>query len=221
MTSEASEAKARELVLDFALPLARLLREGSTLHVAVVDAKGNVTYANAAFSRSCGGAVAGRPLASFLAGECSRTLAKHVAEGIPTALLVQLVPAGGEPSSLRVFTAPMAGGFALVGEPPWDDHRDLEARLSALNTELAMLSREHVRQARLLAKANREIYDSQWHLQKIAEVLPICLSCRAVKTGEHTWEEVSSFLARSSDFLSHGYCAHCAETLAATFPEAP
>jgi heme-degrading monooxygenase HmoA len=219
-TSDATaEAGEGELVLALVAPLSRLLREGATMHVAIVDAEGTISYANAALSRSCGGDVVGRSLGSLLIAASDAALTEHVAAGLPTALLVQLAPAGGEPTSLRVFTLRMPGGFALVGEPPWDDHRELEERLGALNTELAVLSRDHVRQARLLAKANRELYDSQWHLQKIAEVLPICLSCRAVKTGEHTWEEVASFLARSSDFLSHGYCAQCAEKVAAAMPE--
>jgi hypothetical protein len=204
-----SESADGDLVNDLSIPLARLAREGSTLHLAEVGGDGNVLRANGAFARAAGGDPVGRPLASLLTPASNEQLASHVADGNPAALRIQLVPAGGERVTLHVFVSPMHSGYAVVGEPPWEDHRALEAQLMALNAELAVLSREHSRQARLLEKANRELQDSHWHLRKVSEVLPMCVSCREVKTGPDSWEDVATFLSRNGDFLSHGYCARC------------
>ena len=209
-----SESPEGELLSDLSAPIARLMRDGSIMHVAVIDAGGQATYANAAFVRACGGEIVGRTLDSVLTAGSHRALMDHVAQDLRTPLIVQIAPAQGDPCSLRVFTRRMSSGFALVGEPPWDDHRALEQQLIALNAELSVLSREHARQARLLEKVNRDMNESHWHLKKISEVLPMCMTCRAVKTGDQTWEDVSSFLARTTDFLSHGYCARCAEAMA-------
>lgn len=211
-TSEGGEG---EWVVDLSLPLARLLRAGSTLHVAAIDGEGVVVRANAAFARLVVGEPVGRALSSMLSEASYRALTEHLAGNAPTAIVLQFVSSRAEPESLSVFTRRSSSGFALVGEPPWDDHRALQAQLVSLNAELAVMGREQARQARLLEKANRDLRDSHWHLKKISEVLPICMSCRAVKTGEQTWEDVATFLARSSDFLSHGYCARCAEAIEA------
>ena len=127
------------------------------------------------------------------------------------------MPPAGEVQSLRAITQRLHSGYAVVAEPPWDDERALAEQLAGVNAELAVLSREHTRQARALAEAHQRLADAHWHLKKISEVLPICMACRAVKTGEDTWEDVASFLARNADFLSHGYCARCAGSALAEY----
>ena len=216
-----SEGPEGDLVNDLSVPLARLLREGASVQVAVVDGEGHIVRANGAFARAVGADPRGQSLDGLLTPASREALAVELAQQVSTSILLQLVPTTGDRSTLRAFVQRLSAGFMVVGEPPWDEHRALEARLVALNAELAVLSREHVRQARLLEKANRELHDSHWHLKKIAEVLPMCMSCRAVKTGEQSWEDVSTFLARSSDFLSHGYCARCAAMVEADLEGEP
>jgi two-component system cell cycle response regulator len=66
-----------------------------------------------------------------------------------------------------------------------------------------------------LEKAHAEIQESHWHLRKIQEVLPICMSCQRVKTGDGQWDELIEFFKAHSNFLSHSYCPECgAEMLA-------
>lgn len=60
-----------------------------------------------------------------------------------------------------------------------------------------------------LEKAVEELNASYWHLRKIQEVLPICMECGKVKTGESAWEDVVTYLKNNSLFLSHGYCPSC------------
>lgn len=216
-----SEGPEGDLVNDLAVPLARLLRDGATVHVAEVDGEGRIVRANGAFARAAGGDPRGQALDALLTTASREALAAELGRDMGASIMLQLVPPNEDPSSLRVFVRRLPVGFVVVGEPPWDDHRALEARLISLNAELAVLSREHLRQARLLEKVNRELHDSHWHLKKIAEVLPMCMSCRAVKTADETWEDVSTFLARSSDFLSHGYCARCAEKIEAELEQEP
>ena len=62
-----------------------------------------------------------------------------------------------------------------------------------------------------LQHALDEIDNMYWHLRKIQEVLPICLECGKVKTGEGSWQTVVDYLKSNSQFLSHGYCPECYE----------
>lgn len=198
-----------------AAALLRLLQGGSAVLSAVVGADGCIERANPALTRACGRELTGLSLRSLLTSASHEALCAQVEADSEDALLLQFVPERAESFSMRVFTARRSEGYELVGEPPWDDHRALEARLQSLNTELAELSRERARKARQLAQALAELRDSNWQLTKIAEVLPMCVQCRAVRTGPSTWEDVADFLVRNSDFLSHGYCARCASELSA------
>jgi heme-degrading monooxygenase HmoA len=208
-----SEGEEGALAIDLATPIARLMRDGATMLVAIVDGDGRLAKANGAFLRLCGAEPIGRPLASLLLEESHHALLEHVAAGAPGPILLQVVPGDGRGASLRVYTRRLAAGFALVGEPPWDDHLALEERLTAITSELSVLARERARAARQLEESHRELDASRWHLDKIGEVLPMCMSCRAVKTAENRWEHAAAYLARSTDFLSHGYCARCASAL--------
>ena len=91
---------------------------------------------------------------------------------------------------------------------------ELAEQLQVLNADLAALTRENVRLAAEVASAHRELRDAHWHIDKIAEVLPMCLECRRVQTCPDVWEDVATYLTRHSQFLSHGYCSSCAARLA-------
>jgi hypothetical protein len=219
MTSDAHRpavflVDAETLVRALAAPIARVIRDGGGLHVAMIDGEGRVTEANAAFIEIAGGSPVGRPLSELVTPDSEAAVRGALAQPAHEPVLLQIVSSEGH-ASLRVHVQPLASGFAMVGEPIWEDHRALQDRLASLNSELAILSRESARQARLLAQAHKELQESHWHLDKISEVLPFCMKCRSVKTGENRWEEVSAFLARSSTFISHGYCAGCAAEMLA------
>lgn len=210
-----------DLVSDLLLPIARMIREGTSIHIAIVDGEGRIARANPAFAGAIGRDPTGLELDALLTAGSRQALRANVASERAEPVVLQFLPPGGAPLSLRAFARRLPAGLAIVAEPPWDDHRALEAQLLALNAELAVLSRESTRQARLLEKTNRELHEAHWHLEKISEVLPICMSCHRVRTGKDTWEDAAAFLARHSDFLSHGYCPRCAAKLAAESGGAP
>lgn len=111
----------------------------------------------------------------------------------------------------RFVRIPHADGADLVGEGASGSSDRAVPSLVRLNNELAVLSREHARRGRELEAALAEIDRSYWHLKKIQEVLPICMDCGRVKTGEASWESVVDYLKKNSLFLSHGYCPECAD----------
>jgi hypothetical protein len=88
------------------------------------------------------------------------------------------------------------------------------------------LAYQTIHEKRLVEQTNRELQKalddlnaSYWHLKKIQEVLPICMNCGKVKSGDADWENVVDYLKRNSLFLSHGFCPDCFEVLRAQFIE--
>jgi heme-degrading monooxygenase HmoA len=208
-----SFAPAGSLVLETFLPIAQLVNDGHSVHVAIVDEDGGVTHANRAFQRSFGADLVGRRWDSVLDPSSRQLFWARLDEAHDDPFLVQMTSASSQPFSLSIHARRTVDGVTVVGEPPWGDHVSMTDQLLGNNAELSVLVRENARQARLLAEANRKLKEAYWHLDKIAEVLPMCLSCREVKTGDGEWEDVASFLMKHSDFLSHGYCDACAENI--------
>ena len=88
--------------------------------------------------------------------------------------------------------------------------------LEDLNNRLAVEVRESARKGKELERVNvklqqalDELDNMYWHLRKIQEVLPICLQCGKVKTGDGSWQTLMDYLKANSHFLSHGYCPDC------------
>ena len=61
-----------------------------------------------------------------------------------------------------------------------------------------------------MEKTLHELNTLYWHLRKIREVLPICMKCGKVESGEARWEDLIAFMHDRFPFLSHGYCPDCA-----------
>ena len=64
-----------------------------------------------------------------------------------------------------------------------------------------------------LAAALQELSNSQLHLRKLEGILPICMSCKAVRTDDDKrWVQLDEYLMRSEAVsLSHTYCPTCAK----------
>jgi heme-degrading monooxygenase HmoA len=108
--------------------------------------------------------------------------------------------------------------FVLIGEPVQQDELDLQHELMMLNNQLAVQLRENDRQAKALRRAKAELeraltdlVESQRHLIKLQEVIPICMTCGKVKNTESKWEDVAAYFHRNNLLLSHGYCPDCCE----------
>jgi hypothetical protein len=113
------------------------------------------------------------------------------------------------------------GYFILVGEPTIAEEFDLHIELSELNNQLATLASENARKTKELAQANsrlesalEELNRTHWHLRKVAEVLPMCITCGKVKSGDAKWQDVAEYFHNNSLLVSHGCCPDCQKTLA-------
>ncbi|MFN7147495.1 MAG: hypothetical protein ACK4YP_27255, partial [Myxococcota bacterium] len=124
--------------------------------------------------------------------------------------------------TLRCDVLRLPDGFVLVGEPSWDRHQALERELTAVVNDFEVLERASAAQARELGRARAELQASldelersHWHIRKISEFLPICVSCSKVRAENAGWEPLVDYLRRNTLFLSHGYCPTCAEAVLA------
>jgi hypothetical protein len=135
-------------------------------------------------------------------------------------VLLNFVSADHVPYSLQCTLQVRAQGIALVGHDFLPDERDLQRELGEINSELLVLARERERQhkgsntSRLaLEKTLHDLNTFYWHLRKVREVLPICMKCGKVESGDARWEDLIAFMRERFPFLSHGYCPECAAIL--------
>lgn len=92
----------------------------------------------------------------------------------------------------------------------WEEEM-LQAKRTAERetTEKARANEELGRAKLVLEQTLAELKQSNWLLQKAAEVLPTCMYCQRVKGDQAQWESALELLKRSSVFLSHGCCPDC------------
>jgi len=65
-----------------------------------------------------------------------------------------------------------------------------------------------------LRRKNRELNRAAKEIERLQGILPICSSCKKVRTGEGYWKQVESYLQEHSDLLfSHSICPECARKL--------
>jgi response regulator RpfG family c-di-GMP phosphodiesterase len=69
-----------------------------------------------------------------------------------------------------------------------------------------------------LSRSIDQLRRSSDALQRIGEVLPICMECGKVKNASAAWEDVPKFLAESGVALSHGYCPACVALVEQRYP---
>ncbi len=121
---------------------------------------------------------------------------------------------------------------------PWDAVRLIEAVRTALETHRLLLERQNLLadldglvrsepagarlapsddvdrlriENGLLGQSLAQIKQTFLHLQRIQEVVPVCVTCGKIKTGDASWEPVLQYLKNHASFLSHGYCPSCME----------
>lgn len=127
----------------------------------------------------------------------------------PTALL-NVLRRGAERHRLLVENHRIVEEMA--GEP--ETSRRLGALASSAGElERAILKRDNER-LRLVLEHFR---NSFWHLEKLQELLTICMTCGQVRDERGEWLNLAAFLQRHAAFLSHGYCPTCAAKLEREF----
>jgi heme-degrading monooxygenase HmoA len=209
-------------VRDYAPVIAQFLAGSTTAHWLKMRTDGVIVASTPAIAKALGRALEsleGTAIWPLLIAADVESLRSAVASGVrdpATQRRLSFTASQHPPLTLDCRVDVQPDGFVLIGEAVPQDDAALETELAALNNRFAVLLREHDRQAKALRKANaalakalKDWQDSHWHIKKIQEVLPICMSCGKVKTGEAKWEEIVEYLKRNSLFLSHGYCPDC------------
>lgn len=199
----------------------RLLRDSAGTVLVELNPDGDVTDTNRAFADHAGlavEAVVGRPLTEFLPASETDRMEQWIG-GAPLSddfVRINFAGAEGSPFTLRCLIERHDGRLRFVGEPEAEDGRAATEEMMHLNNELATMARERARNQRELERAQfqleqtlEQLQTSYWHLQKIQEVLPVCVGCGKVKTDEAEWQNVVDYLAANEIFLSHGYCPTC------------
>lgn len=203
--------------------LHRLLETTTVVVSVVADDACAIVEANPAFAHHVGVALErlpGRSLEEFVAIHEREPLAAWCAGAATPPVSrtpISFVTVNGAPYTLHCLAQRQEHRLWLVGEPELEVEGGAAVELVQLNNEMATLARENSRRRRELertqvelAAALNELQTSYWHLQKIQEVLPLCMRCGRVKTDEARWDTFVDYLRSNEIFLSHGYCPECA-----------
>lgn len=213
--------RGEEAVVDRAPFLARALREAWSTYSLTATRDGVIQVANRAFARRSGcepEALEGTPVWQILTGSDGDLLRARVEEQsgeAGEALLLNFMDREGYPYTISCRVDVHGSGFTLLGEPS-SRHEGVPEQLYDLNNRLTVLARENARRGREVEQARaqlaatlEQLETTYWHLKKIQEVLPICMRCHQVKTGDHQWQDVVDYLKAHAPFISHGYCPAC------------
>jgi heme-degrading monooxygenase HmoA len=221
LTKTNGHQEIEESVVDAAPFLARYLATSESVHYLAVDASGLIVACSQAVLSTFDVTLddlLGSSVWCRLFDQDAHWLQERVASGLQNQESALLNFVDGECRRYTLLTKldVYPDGFVLVGELPQARRATTEEAIFDLNNQLAVITREHSRQNKALKKALAELEKthqalnrSNWHLKKIQEVLPICMQCGKVDSGEASWQDVVQYLKENSDFLSHGYCPEC------------
>ena len=209
-------------VRDFASVISEFLTGSSNVYWVRAGHDGVIlasTHAVASIVRGTAGSLDGVSIWPLLTEPDRATLRCAIESGTrdpATRYRLNFVGLDQMPFTLECHLDVYPDGFTLIGEPLQQHQQALERELMALNNRLAVLLRENDRKAKALSKANtslekalKDLNDSHWHLRKIQEVLPVCMRCGKIKTGEAKWEEIVQYLEQNNLLVSHSYCPEC------------
>lgn len=94
---------------------------------------------------------------------------------------------------LAFFCTNLVGGFAA-----WEMHRSRRRRFEAHQTE---------------TRARMDLEQALDEIRTLRGIIPICASCKKVRTDEGQWEQVEAYVRDHSNAeFSHGMCPTCAKT---------
>jgi flagellar biosynthesis regulator FlaF len=113
-------------------------------------------------------------------------------------------------TTVQEITAILIVGMVLFLGVFWLLHREILARRDAE----VRIREEHA----ALEKAMHDLDQSHWHLDKVAEFLPICMECGKVKTAGAQWEPLIEYFRKNELFLTHGLCPECDAKVRASVP---
>lgn len=198
------------------------LAQSQTWHCFVAGLDGLLFACNAAAAHRLGqhrADLKGRALGDYLTEPDALTLREMVESGGQSragSFLLNFVDAGHDPYTLACRLEVRSGYFVLLGEIIVHEELLRHNELQDLNNQLAALARENERKTKELTHAKallestlQELRNSHWHLRKVAEALPMCITCGRVRPDEAQWQDVTEFFTTNSLLVTHGCCPEC------------
>lgn len=186
---------------------------------AMVDAAGVVLSVNHAFEIWSGGAtLVGKPFVS-LVHEGQREAVLRLLAG--QALSADQIEVGmfpddeGIPVDVRVSISGTSQRIVLV-EPHQGTLSGAVKEILKLNDRLAETQRELTEKNRALQTALETVKRSSLYIRKLEGILPICMTCKAVRDDQDEWTKLDRYLQKQGAVsLSHGLCPDCSEAMQA------
>ena len=90
-------------------------------------------------------------------------------------------------------------------------------RLVDVNGKLSRKNEESERLRKELQATVEELEASLGKIQKLSGMIPICASCKKIRTDEGYWSSIEQYISEHSEAtFSHGVCPECAKLL---YPE--
>lgn len=94
-------------------------------------------------------------------------------------------------------------------------------RLRKKKEEISILQKRESRKAEELKKLNQKLRETNKRLneamdniERLEELLPICVYCKKVRTDENYWQQVEAYVSAHSKLkFSHGICPECYEKI--------
>jgi hypothetical protein len=79
--------------------------------------------------------------------------------------------------------------------------------------------KEAVKVEKMLLQRNREIQSTLSEIKQLRGIIPICASCKKIRTDEGSWQQVEQYVQEHSDAeFSHGLCPDCVATFFSDIP---
>jgi heme-degrading monooxygenase HmoA len=233
VTEDPDDAARETLGREWVGLLTGYLWSSAAVHLLVADIDGALKACNTGIAQLLdvpAKQLRGQTLWPYLTEPDEARLREFVVGGPrvePESMLLNFVSADRMAHTLECTVSVRAGAFAVVGNIPSRQDRLLQKQLIDINNELSVLAHERANRnkeltATRLALENtlQELNTLYWRIRKIREVLPMCLKCGKVQSGETRWEDVADFMIDRFPFLSHGYCPDCASRQIAEGDEA-
>ncbi len=93
----------------------------------------------------------------------------------------------------------------------------LNHRMRTANKDLDESNRMISEQHNEIDKKNKDLQEAIDHIDTLSGLLPICSSCKKIRSDDGYWEEVEGYVTRHSEAVfSHGICPDCIDKL---YPE--
>jgi hypothetical protein len=147
----------------------------------------------------------------------------RIATGIPYAAVVLIASFSGNRIvtfvTVLVVVAAMVIGYQLTAaaEAPWPEFID-RVQAVAVVCLLAIFLIHRIYVVRQRNQAVTELTETLQRLKLLHGMLPICSSCKKIKTNHGEWTQLESYIQSHSEAeFTHGICNDCAELMYGQF----